>query len=173
MLQPAFVHVYTGNGKGKTTAAIGLAVRAAGRGFKSAIVQFMKGQEYGEHLLLKRIPEIDIFPMGTPDCIHKEEINQTHIDAANRTFEFALSVMQDEKYQLVILDEICVTAWFGLLSEEQILQLVNSRPEHLELVLTGRYAPQALLEIADIVTEMKNVKHVYDEGIQARKGIEY
>jgi cob(I)alamin adenosyltransferase len=173
MLQKAFVQVYTGNGKGKTTAALGLAMRAAGRGLKTCFVQFMKGREYGEHVFLERIPEIDIFPVGTTDCIRKEDVKVEHIAAASKGLEKGREVMNNGEYDILVLDEINVAVWFGLINESDVLELIDKRPEGLELILTGRYATQSVIEQADLVTEMKNVRHMYDLGIDARQGIEY
>ena len=168
-----YVHVYTGDGKGKTTAAIGLAVRAAGHDRWTYIGQFMKGQEYGELAALKHLPQTTIEQYGDEGCIRKEEVTAQHVEHAVAGLARAQEAMLSGKHDIVVLDEVNVALWFGLLSEDAVLSLLDERPKNVELVLTGRRAPQALLDRADLVTEMQEVKHYYADGIVARKGIEY
>lgn len=167
------VHIYTGDGKGKTTAALGLAVRAAGHGMKTFIAQFMKGLPYGELISLAKIPQITLMQYGGDCCIRKEEVTQSHIDQAKEGLRQAQAAMMSGDYDIVVLDEINVAVWFGLLSIAEVLPLFALRPAHLELILTGRRAPREFLDQADLITEVTNIRHYYDKGIQARKGIEY
>jgi len=167
-----FVQVYTGNGKGKTTAAIGLAVRAAGHGMKTYIGQFMKGQLYGELTALKNHPFITIEQYGDTKCIRKEDVTQTHIVQARQGLDRATAAMLSGQYDILVMDEINVTVWFGLLSTKEVIDVLNKRPENMEIIMTGRNAPKELIEAADLVTEMKEVKHYYTQGILARNGIE-
>jgi cob(I)alamin adenosyltransferase len=168
-----YVHVYTGDGKGKTTAAIGLAVRAAGHDRWTYIGQFMKGQEYGELTALEHLPQVTIEQYGDQGCIRKEEVTPKHIADARAGLERAREALLSGRHAVIVLDEVNVAIWFGLLEEEAVLELVEERPPGVELVLTGRRAPQAILDRADLVTEMREVKHYYTGGVLARKGIEY
>jgi len=173
-LSKGYVQVYTGDGKGKTTAALGLALRAAGHGMRTYIGQFMKGQRYGELEALRDHPLITIEQYGDVRCIHREEVTPEHIAQAHRGLERAREAMLGlvGRYDIVVLDEINVTIWFGLLSVEQALAFLDQKPEHVEVILTGRRAPQELIERADLVTEMREVKHYYQQGVMARDGIE-
>jgi cob(I)alamin adenosyltransferase len=166
------IQVYTGNGKGKTTAAIGLAIRAAGYGMKTYIGQFMKGQHYGELTALRDHPYITIEQYGDVDCVHREEITQKHIDQAQRGLKQARKAMHSHQYDIIILDEINVAVWFDLIAPEQVTELLNERPKNVEFILTGRCAPESFLEIADLVSDVKEIKHYYNQGIKARTGIE-
>ncbi len=168
-----YVHVYTGNGKGKTTAAVGLAVRAAGHDKRTYIGQFMKGQEYGELAALKHLPQVTVEQYGDHGCIRKEEVTEQHIAQATAGLEQAEEALLSGCHDVVVLDEVNVALWFGLLSEEAVLSLVDKRPARVELVLTGRRAPQSILDRAGLITEMTEVKHYYADGVTARKGIEY
>ena len=167
-----FVHLYTGDGKGKTTAAIGLAVRAAGHGMKTYIGQFMKGQLYGELTALKNHPLITIEQFGDTKCIRREDVTQNHIDQALQGLDMAKNAMLSGQYDILVMDEINVTVWFGLLSVKDVIDVLNQRPENMEVILTGRNAPEELIDAADLVTEMKEVKHYYTQGVLARDGIE-
>ena len=173
-LDKGFIQIYTGNGKGKTTAAIGQAVRAAGFGLKSYIVQFMKEFPYNEHKGLKHLREwITIEQFVGDDFVYKKEPpGKNEIDKARRGLAAAKAKMLSGKYDLIILDEVCVSIYFGLFSDEEILTFMKQKPENVELILTGRYCPDNLMDKADLVTEMKEIKHYYQEGITARKGIE-
>ncbi|HBG07791.1 MAG: cob(I)yrinic acid a,c-diamide adenosyltransferase [Geobacteraceae bacterium GWC2_58_44] len=168
------VQVYTGNGKGKTTAALGLALRAVGRGLRVCIVQFIKGGgQYGEHLAAERLaPLLTIHQTGRDCWIFKEKLDPEDIRIANETLELARRVLSGGEYDLVILDEINGAAWFGLIGVEDILALLADRPEQVELVLTGRSADPRLIAAADLVTEMVEVKHYFQAGVLGRVGIE-
>jgi cob(I)alamin adenosyltransferase len=168
-----YVHIYTGDGKGKTTAAIGLAVRASGHDRFTYIGQFMKGQHYGELTTLEDIPQVTIEQYGDEGCIRKDEITDKHIEHAVAGLARAREEMLSGRHDIVILDEVNVALWFGLLKTDEVLALLEERPAGVELVLTGRRAPQALLDRADLITEMVEVKHYYTEGVMARAGIEF
>ncbi len=173
-LDKGFIQIYTGNGKGKTTAAIGQAVRAAGFGLKSYIVQFMKEFPYNEQNSLKHLSEwITIEQFAGDDFVYKKRPpDKKEIDKARRGLASAKAKMLSGKYDLIILDEVCVSIYFGLFSDEEILTFMKQKPENVELILTGRYCPDNLMDKADLVTEMKEIKHYYQDGITARKGIE-
>jgi cob(I)alamin adenosyltransferase len=167
-----YIHIYTGDGKGKTTAAIGLAIRAAGYGMKTYIGQFMKGQHYGELTALRDHPCITIEQYGDVECVHREEITQKHMDQAQHGLKQAQKAIHSHRYDIIILDEINVAVWFDLIKAEEVLKLLNERPKNVEFILTGRRAPEAFLEMADLVSEVKEVKHYYNRGVKARTGIE-
>lgn len=171
-LRRGYVQLYTGDGKGKTTAALGLALRAAGHGMRTYIGQFMKGQPYGELDALRDHPFITIEQYGDPRCIRREEVTPAHIAQAQRGLEKARAAMLSGQYDIVVLDEVNVALWFGLLDLQDVLALLDQRPENVEVVLTGRRAPAELIERADLVTEMREVKHYYQQGVLAREGIE-
>jgi len=168
-----YIHIYTGNGKGKTTAAIGLAIRAAGYGMKTYIGQFMKGRHYGELTALRDHPCITIEQYGdVVECVHREEITQKHIDQAQLGLKQARKAIHSNQYDIVILDEINVAVWFDLITAEDVLDLLNERPKNVEFILTGRRAPEVFLEMADLVSDIKEIKHYHDQGVKARNGIE-
>jgi cob(I)alamin adenosyltransferase len=167
-----YVQVYTGDGKGKTTAALGLALRAAGRGLHTYIGQFMKGQRYSELDALQDHPYITLEQYGDPRCIRREEVTAEHMAQAHEGLNRAREAMLSGDYDLVVLDEVNVAIWFGVLTTEEVMAFLDKKPEHVEVVLTGRRAPQALIDRADLVTEMRAVKHYYQHGVEARAGIE-
>jgi len=174
LFERGLIHVYTGNGKGKTTAAMGLIVRCVGHGGKVAMVQFMKGWPfYGEIKGLSYLPGVDLFRTGGDKCFRKGEHTEADLKEAQRGLAIAKDCVTDPKYDLVVLDEINVAVDFGLLSLSDVLNLIGIKLPTIELVLTGRHAPRELIEIADLVTEMVEVKHPYQRDIMARKGIEY
>jgi cob(I)alamin adenosyltransferase len=166
------IQLYTGNGKGKTTAALGLAIRASGAGLKVFIGQFVKGMHYHELDVLDKVPNITFKQYGL-DCFIVNEPTQKDIDAAREGYAEMSSIVQEGKYDVVIFDEINIALYYKLISLPDLIVLLKDKPNHMELILTGRYAPDELIEIADLVTEMKEVKHYYKEGLEARKGIEY
>ncbi len=171
-MDKGFIQIYTGDGKGKTTASLGLALRAAGHGYKTFIGQFMKGQYYGELSSIKYIPEIDIEQFGDEVCIRKEEVTDMHRRHGAIGIDRIREVIGSGKYKIIIMDEVCVSIWFGIVDIQAVLDIMNNKPYDVELVLTGRRAPEELIEIADLVTEMKEVKHYYTQGVLARDGIE-
>ncbi|SMC52639.1 cob(I)yrinic acid a,c-diamide adenosyltransferase [Desulfocicer vacuolatum DSM 3385] len=172
MASKGYIHVYTGDGKGKTTAALGLALRSAGHGMGVFIGQFMKGIRYGELNALELIPSIEVAQFGDEVCIRKEEVTDLHRAHAREGLAVIKEVMRRGDHPVVIMDEICVTLWFEILSLEEVMALVKAKPAGIELILTGRKAPQELIEIADLVTEMKEIKHYYTQGVLARDGVE-
>ena len=168
------VQVYTGNGKGKTTAALGLLLRSSGKGYRSIMIQFMKGKvNYGELEAVEHVPRAEIEQYGRPDFVDKENPDPVDIELARKGFERAKEVISSGNYDLVILDELNITLDYGLLGLEEVIDMIKRRPEHVEVVLTGRYAPQEILDLADLVTVMEEVKHPFQKGIEAREGIEY
>jgi cob(I)alamin adenosyltransferase len=169
-----YVQVYTGNGKGKTTAALGLALRAAGHAMRTYIGQFLKGQDYGELAAVRRLaPLIIIGQFGRKGLLHvTENPEDEDIERAKLGLDKCLKAMLSGRFRLIVLDEVCVALHFHLLGEKDILDFLARKPADVELVLTGRYAPAWLLRRADLVTEMKAKKHYFDKGVRARAGIE-
>ena len=166
------IHAHTGNGNGKTTAAFGLAMRAAGRGKKVCIIQFMKPDKgYGEQVSARKLG-IEVYPFGTNRFVNRNNPRKEDIKMAQRALNFAREKMKED-YDLIILDEINVALDFNLVSLEDVISLMDSLPPRTELVLTGRYAKEKVIEKADLVTEMREVKHYYRKGVMAREGIEY
>jgi cob(I)alamin adenosyltransferase len=168
-----YVHIYTGDGKGKTTAALGLALRASGNGYRTFMAQFMKGMWYGELEALKDNWLIDIVQYGWEQCIRKDQVSETHKEITKNGLNQSFKKMVSGDYRIIILDEIIVAIWFGLITEDEVERFISEKPEEVELVLTGRKAAQALIAKADLVTDMQNIKHYFDQGIEARKGIEF
>lgn len=173
-LNKGYVQIYTGNGKGKTTAAIGQAVRAAGFGLKTYIAQFMKEYPYNELNSLTYLKEwITIEQFCGDDFVYRKELpDKNEIDKARRGLAKAKAKMLSGNYDIIILDEICVSIYFGLFNDEEVLTFIKQKPGNVEIILTGRYCPDKLLERADLVTEMKEIKHYYQDGVLSRKGIE-
>lgn len=173
-LKSGYLQVYTGNSKGKTTAALGLAFRAAGHGLKTYIGQFMKGQVYGELKtaeLLSRYITIEQF--GRDSFVHVQNpADPLDVQMAQRGLQRCIKMMNCGEYDIVVLDEICVAHYYNLISVEQMLAVARNRPQHVEIIFTGRYCPSKVIEAADLVTEMTEIKHYYHNGIEARKGIE-
>lgn len=171
-LDKEYIHVYTGNGKGKTTAAIGLAIRAVGAGLKVFIAQFIKYGEYSEIKALKQFSDsILIEQFGTGRFI-KETVSRLDYEESRRGLDKIRQVLSSGKYQLVILEEANMAVTCGLLTVSDLLDIIAMKPEKLELVITGRYAAPQIIETADLVTEMKEVKHYYHNGVMGRIGIE-
>jgi cob(I)alamin adenosyltransferase len=169
--QKGLIQIYTGEGKGKTTAALGLALRAAGRGMRVCFIQFCKGETSGEHLFVSKFPAFDILRPSESNCFRTPDA-QLQAEAS-QTLLLAEEKMLSGKYDLLVLDEINIAVWRGFISIQQVLDLLDKKPASLELVLTGRYAPEELIQRADLVTEMKLIKHNFQQGIPARKGIEF
>lgn len=170
-----YVQVYTGDGKGKTTAALGLAFRAAGRGLKSLVIHFMKGGlRYGEMVAAKRLePEITVVQMGRETFVDRENPAPEDIELARKGLELAKEVVMGGLHDLVILDEINVALDYGLIKVEEVLALIKEKPGHVELILTGRNAPEEIIDAADLVSEVVERKHYYRRGVTGREGIEY
>lgn len=173
-LEQGFIQIYTGNGKGKTTAAIGQAVRAAGFGLKTYIAQFMKEYPYNELNSVRHLSEwITIDQFCGDEFVYKKELpGKEELTKAKKGLQTATEKMLSEEYDLIILDEAIVAIYFKLIKTEELIEIIKLKPEKVELILTGRYCPDELIELADLVTDMKEVKHYYQKGIKSRKGIE-
>lgn len=167
------LQVYTGEGKGKTTAALGLALRAWGHGLRVGVVQFMKkGEDYGEILALRKMG-IEVFQFGSGKLIAKGKHCQDDLDCAKRALDLSRSLLRSGEFDLLVLDEVNVALYFGLIEVGEVLDALRQRDGGVEVVCTGRNAPEELRREADLVTAMIVEKHPYDEGLEARKGIEY
>jgi cob(I)alamin adenosyltransferase len=168
------IHVITGNGKGKTTSALGMALRAAGHGFRTLIIQFMKkGWDYGELKAVEVVPQINIIQYGTPEFVDKNNPKDIDLDEARAALDRAREAILNESWDLVVLDEINVAIDFGLVSEQEVIDILKQKPKNLEIINTGRYASQAITELADYHTEICVHKHPYQRNILARKGVEF
>ena len=173
-LEKGLVQVYTGNGKGKSSASFGLALRAVGRGLKVYIVQFIKGGfDYGELYVVDKLPGLTLRAFGRGRFVSEKKPDKVDVDLARQAFETAREAVMKGEADIVILDEINVALYLRLISIEEVLELIKRKPEHVELVLTGRNAPREIVQAADLVTEMIEIKHPYSAGFNARKGIEY
>ncbi len=173
-LEQGLVQVYTGNGKGKTSAAFGLALRAIGRGLRVYVIQFIKGGfDYGELYIVDKLPNITLKAFGRGKFVTEKPPKKEDIELAQKALALAEEVVKGGEYDIVILDEVNVALNLKLIRIEKVLELIRNKPEHVELVLTGRYASHEIIKAADLVTEMKEVKHPYNNVYQARKGIEY
>jgi cob(I)alamin adenosyltransferase len=168
------IQVYTGDGKGKTTAALGLACRAIGHGYKVLIIQFLKGKhDYGELKTAKMLsPHLTIRPMGRGCRVNRENPDPEDIKISHEAMLIARKEIVGRKNDVVILDEINVAVDLGLVQIDELLSLLDNRPPDVELILTGRYAPAEIIKRADLVTEMVEIKHYYQQGIKSREGIE-
>lgn len=169
-----YIQVYTGNGKGKTTASLGLALRAAGHGLKVEIVQFMKGWiDYGELAGVRMLsPHVTIHQAGRDVFVNRKDPDPEDVRMARQGWEKAREIILGKAADVVILDEINCAVDYGLLHADEVLDVVRAKPDGMELVLTGRGAPQSFVEAADLVTEMREIKHYYAKGVDARVGIE-
>ena len=173
--QPGFIQVYTGNGKGKTTAALGLALRAAGWGMRTYVAQFLKKGESGELLAVQRyLPELIVIEQfGLPEFHHPENgVSIVEKKAAEAGMGAVQRAMAGGDYRIVVLDEINTLLHFKIITVEPVLRLLAEKPEELELILTGRYAPEAILARADLITDMRETRHYCQKKIPARTGIE-
>lgn len=166
------IQVYTGNGKGKTTAAFGLALRAAGSGLNVYIGQFTKGRSCSEHKALQKIKNIKLEQFGR-ECFIRNKPQQMDVEFAHQGIEKVKKIIACRNYQVIILDEINIALKFKLVSLKDVLNLIKLTPKNIELVLTGRYAPARLIRSADLVSQIKEVKHYYVQGVKARRGIEF
>lgn len=170
-MEKGYVHIYTGNGKGKTTAALGLALRAVCAGKKVYIGQFVKGMKYSEVKAEEYLPNFKIEQLGR-SCFIDRVPEQEDIDAARSGLERCTEIISKGEYDVIILDEINIALYFKLFEVENVLKMLEKKAPNIEIILTGRYAPKELIEIADLVTEMKEIKHYYTKGVMARTGIE-
>jgi cob(I)alamin adenosyltransferase len=173
-LGKGYTHVYTGHGKGKTTASFGLALRAVGNELKVLVIQFMKGPEMtGERRAAQLLaPGMEVRPMGRDGLLHPGNIMEKDRTLATVALEEAVSEMTGDRWDMLILDEVNTACALGLVPVQRVLQLMDLKPDGLELVLTGRGAPDEVVEKADLVTEMKEIKHYFKKGVPAREGIE-
>ena len=168
------IQVFTGNGKGKTSAALGSILRATGHGLKVFIVFFMKGKyPYGEFSSLPQLSNVEVASFGLRCLVDPNNINPEEIEQAELALKTARQAMLSGKYDMVVLDEVNVAVYFKLIRPGDVIKLVEEKPPDVELILTGRYAETSVIEHADLVTEMVKIKHPYDKGVKARKGIEY
>ena len=172
-LTNGLIHVYTGNGKGKTTAAIGLGIRALGNGLKVLMIQFMKGRRYSELDALEQVKDFTVVQFGRDEFVSKKNPEKIDIDLAQKGISYAREVLQKNLFDVVILDEINVAVDFHLIALDEVLNLLKLKPKTMELILTGRYAPPELIKHADVVSEVLEIKHPYQKGIQSRKGIDW
>ncbi len=168
------VQIFTGDGKGKTSAAIGAAVRALGQGLRVYIGFFMKGgYPSGERNILSQLPNVTMESFGAGGFVERANIKPEERERAKRGLAAASKAMLSGNYDLVVLDELNLAVAWNLVELDEVLKLIDARPEGVELVLTGRQADSKLIKSADLVTEMLKIKHPYDEGVKARRGIEY
>lgn len=167
------VMVYTGDGKGKTTAAVGQALRAVGHGFRVYMIHFMKGRDYGEFLAAEKIPHLTVDRAGRDVFVNRDHPDPVDIELARDGFARAARAIMSGEYDLVVLDEINVAVDYGLIPEEELFDLLENRAPRVDLVLTGRGASPDLIKRADLVSEVLMIKHHYNSGVDARKGIEY
>jgi cob(I)alamin adenosyltransferase len=173
------IHCYTGDGSGKTRAALGLALRALGHGYEAHIVQFMKGrwrdkEEFGEVKTAGKIEGFFVYRFGAGKLIRgKEEVTDIDREWASNGLDHVKELFQKNGPKLVVLDEINIALYYGLLDVEKVVEVIENKPENVELVLTGENAPSLIRSKADYLVEFRNIKHPYQEGLEARKGIEY
>jgi len=167
------VMLFTGDGKGKTTAAVGAAVRAAGHGERVLIIQFMKGRLYGELAAIEKIDNLSIEQHGRDEFVDPGHPEKIDVELAEKGWDRVMEAVREDPPSLLVLDEINVAVSFGLISLETVLEFIRNRPAGMDVILTGRYAHEDLIDIADTVTEMREIKHHYNSGVQMRKGIEY
>jgi len=169
-----FLQVYTGNGKGKTTASLGLAMRSIGHDHKVMMIQFMKGSNYGELTSAEKyLPSLNIEQYGLETFIDIENLSPQDVELAHKGLTRAREILIEGSYDVVILDEINVALDYNLVSLEQVMELINLRQPYVELIFTGRNAHEKIIEVADLVTEITLVKHYFYQGIKAREGIEF
>jgi cob(I)alamin adenosyltransferase len=168
------VFVYTGDGKGKTTAAMGQALRALGHGLKVLMIQFMKGKKYGEVLAAEKyLPDITICQSGLDSFVMRNNPAPVDRELAQQGLNMAKSALSSGDYHMVILDEINVAMDFGLISVDDVVEMIKNKVQAVDVVLTGRYAPPEIVELADTVCEVREIKHHYAKGIKERAGIEF
>ncbi len=170
---PGLIMVFTGDGKGKTTAAVGQAIRALGHGYKVFMIHFMKGRDYGEFLATDKMQNLTLVRAGRDDFVSRENPDPVDVELAKNGFEKAEKAVMSGDYNLVVLDEINVAVDYGLIEESRVLDLLKSKPQHVALVLTGRNASPELVKMADTVSEVLAIKHHYETGADCCKGIEY
>ena len=172
-LKKGLIHVYTGNGKGKTTAAIGLGVRAVGDGLRVLMIQFMKGRRYSELDALEHLEDFTVKQFGRDEFVSKEKPAKIDIDLAQKGLAYAKETIHKNSYDVVILDEINIAVDYQLITKDDVLQLLKDKPDSMELVLTGRNASAEIMKHADVVSEILEIKHPYQKGVLSRKGIDW
>jgi len=174
-LDQGLINIFTGDGKGKTTAAIGTVVRAAGHGLRTFIIYFMKGKEYiyGENSVLSQLPNVNLASFGQEGWVDKEDVKPEHRKQAKLALSAAKEAIINGDYDIIVLDEINIAINYGLIELDEVIKILNDKPKNVELILTGRYADPKLVEMADLVTEMLAIKHPYAQGIKARRGMDY
>jgi cob(I)alamin adenosyltransferase len=173
-LRRGLVQVFTGDGKGKTSAAIGTVIRALGHGFKVYIALFMKGEyPYGERKILSKLPGVTLESFGSRRFIDPDNVRPEEKAEAARALAAARRAMLSGEYDLVVLDEVNLAVAFNLVGVDEVLRLIEARPENVELILTGRQADKELVRVADLVTECLKIKHPYDSGVEGREGFEF
>jgi len=170
-VEKGYVHVYTGNGKGKTTAALGLSLRAVLAGKKVFFGQFIKGMDYSELESQRYLPNFKIQQFGR-DCFIYNNPTDEDIRIAKEGLEVCRKILNSHEYDIVVLDEVNIATYYRLLNPDDIIDILKNRNPKIEVILTGRYADKRIIELADLVTEMKEIKHYYYKGVEARKGIE-
>jgi cob(I)alamin adenosyltransferase len=168
------VEVFTGNGRGKTSAALGVVLRALGHDFKVCIIFFMKGNyPYGEKKTLAHFSNVTFSIFGGLGFVDPRHVKEEDKQEARKALEAGRDAVMSGKYDLVVLDEVNVAAAWGLVELDEVIKLIEDKPKSVELILTGRYADPKLVKIADLVTEMVAIKHPYDDGVGARAGLDY
>jgi len=173
-LSQGLVQVFTGDGKGKTTAALGAVMRALGQGLRVYLVFFMKGDyPYGERRILAQLPDVDLASFGSLDFVDPANVRPQDREQARQALAAAREAIFSDNYDVVVLDEINVAVAFGLIPLDEVMALIRDKPPGVELILTGRKAHPELVRVADLVTECLKIKHPYDRGIGSRRGIEY
>jgi cob(I)alamin adenosyltransferase len=171
--KPGLIMVFTGDGKGKTTAATGQALRALGHGYSVYMIHFMKGREYGEFIAMANMPNLTLVRAGRDNFVNRDHPEQIDIELALEGFAKARAAVLSGKYDLVVLDEINVAVDYGLIAEADLLQLLQQKPPEVTIILTGRGASTELVKRADMVSEILAVKHHYSQGVECCPGIEY
>lgn len=168
------VEIFTGNGKGKTSAALGITLRALGHGLRVYIVFFMKGDfPYGEQKILSELSNVTFDRFGFETFVDPANVKPEEKEEARKALQAARQALLSQKYDIVVLDEVNVAAAWNLVDIEDVIKLIREKPEKVELILTGRYADERLIAMADLVTDMVKVKHPYDKGVLSREGIDY
>ena len=171
--KPGLIMVFTGDGKGKTTAAVGQAVRALGHGYRVYMIHFMKGRDYGEFLATEHMPNLTVVRAGRDCFVCRDNPDPVDAELAREGFAQAEKAILSGDYDMVVLDEINVAVDYGLIAEEDMLNLLKKKPDGVSVILTGRSASAELVKMADMVSEVLAIKHHYDKGAECCKGIEY
>jgi cob(I)alamin adenosyltransferase len=172
-MQKGYIQIYTGNGKGKTTAALGLALRASAYGKKIFIGQFVKGMKYGELESIKKFSDTITLKQFGRDCFIYNDPEPEDIEAARKGWDEVNAILIENNIDILILDEIGIAIHYKLINTQEVIDFIKRKPTEMELIMTGRYIPEELFELADLVTEMKEIKHYYTRDVPAREGIEF